>query len=315
MPPLSVIICTNNPRPAYFVQVLEALRQQSLDQQQWELVIIDNASSPPVAGNWDLSWHACARQIRDDRVGLTNARLRGISESSGEALVFVDDDNVLAPDYLEQCTKIRERMPCLGAYGAARIEPAFERQPPAKLARFVPLLAVRNSGVDRWSNDPLDSNCTPYGAGLVVKRDVAEKYLREVSRCAVRRNLDRTADSLLSGGDLDFSFVACEMSYGIGIFQVLRLTHLIPETRLTIRYLTKLMYGHQYSRTLLIASHNLPVIVDATMRYGILFYPAIWLFRDAPGRSILKASRRGIFAALRDLRRTGRSPKMIVKRG
>jgi hypothetical protein len=206
-------------------------------------------------------------------------------------------------------------MPCLGAYGAARIEPTFERQPPAKLARFVPLLAVRDAQTDRWSNDPLNRDCTPYGAGLVVRRDVAEKYVDEVSRCALRRNLDRAGNSLMSGGDLDLSFVACQMSYGIGIFKGLRLRHLLPSSRIDLSYFEKLIYGHQYSRTILIAAHGLPVTIDATFRFGFLFHPAVWLFRDAAGRAVLKASRRGVLAALRDLKEMGRIPQVIIKRG
>lgn len=311
----SVIVCTRNPRREYFAQMLGALQGQSFDKRQWELLIIDNASTAPVADTWDLIWHANARHIRDDRVGLTSARLRGIKESNGETLVFVDDDNVLDPDYLEQCAKIRDRMPCLGAYGAAQIEPAFDCQPRPDLVRFVPLLAVRKANADKWTNDPLNKECTPYGAGLVVRKDVAAKYAEEVSGCEIRKNLDRTGNSLMSGGDLDFSFVACEMSYGIGIFRALRLRHLIPASRLNVPYFAKLIYGHQYSRTVLIASHDLPVTIDATMRFGLLFHPAVWLFRDSAGRAILKASRGGIFAALRDLKRIGRAPRIMVQRG
>ena len=44
--------------------------------------------------------HVPAEQF-SERLGLTPARLRGIRESRGELLVFVDDDNVLERDYLE----------------------------------------------------------------------------------------------------------------------------------------------------------------------------------------------------------------------
>ena len=315
MPSVSVIVCAHNPRRDYFEQTLRALRAQSLATGEWELLIIDSASAVPLAEAWDVGWHADARHIREERVGLTNARLRGIHESRGDILVFVDDDNVLDPGYLEQCIAILARIPCLGAFGAAQIEPVFDSPPRPELARFVRLLAVRDSRADHWSNDPLNKESTPYGAGLAVRRDVAARYARDVPKCRWRSNLDRSGDILMSGGDLDFSFVACQMSYGIGVFRELRLKHLIPSSRIDLRYFEKLMYGHQYSRTLLIAAHGLPVTIDATLRLGFLFHPAVWLFRDAAGRAILKASRRGVLAALRDLKEIGCAPDVIIKRG
>ena len=41
----SVIVCTHNPRLIYLRRVLEALRSQTLPLEQWELLLIDNASS------------------------------------------------------------------------------------------------------------------------------------------------------------------------------------------------------------------------------------------------------------------------------
>ena len=61
---LSVVICTHNPRADYLKRTLESLRGQTLPQQKWELVVIDNGSAEPLAGSWDLSWHARSRFVR-----------------------------------------------------------------------------------------------------------------------------------------------------------------------------------------------------------------------------------------------------------
>jgi glycosyltransferase involved in cell wall biosynthesis len=76
---LSVIICAHNPRPDYLFRTLEALRSQTVPNAQWELVLIDNASGKPLALHIDLSWHPEGRHIREEELGLTPARLRGIS--------------------------------------------------------------------------------------------------------------------------------------------------------------------------------------------------------------------------------------------
>ena len=92
---LSVIICTHNPRSDYLSRVLQALDSQSLSKESWELLLIDNASEKILSTEIDLSWHPNSRHIREEQLGLTPARLRGIKESVGEILIFVDDDNVL----------------------------------------------------------------------------------------------------------------------------------------------------------------------------------------------------------------------------
>ena len=100
---ISVIICTHNPRPNYLRRVLDALRRQTLPMDQWEVLIIDNASRGRLtAATWDLSWHPRARIVREEEIGLSVARMRGMKEAAADILVFVDDDNVLDPDYLMQ---------------------------------------------------------------------------------------------------------------------------------------------------------------------------------------------------------------------
>ena len=93
---LSVIICCHNPRSDYLERVLEALQAQTLSTNNWELLVVDNASENPVSASHNISWHPNARHVREENLGLTRARLRGIAESKADLLVFVDDDNVLA---------------------------------------------------------------------------------------------------------------------------------------------------------------------------------------------------------------------------
>jgi glycosyltransferase involved in cell wall biosynthesis len=63
---------------------------------------------------WDISWHPRGRHVREDEIDVTAARMRGIRESSGDLLVFVDDDNVLAPDFLKRALLVLRRHPFLG---------------------------------------------------------------------------------------------------------------------------------------------------------------------------------------------------------
>src|SRR5471032_3009345 len=140
---LSVIICTHNPRLHYLARVLTALRGQTLPVEQWELVIIDNASQKPLTlANLDLSWHPHARVVREEELGTAAARVRGMREMVADAMVFVDDDNVLDPSYLAEALRIGREWPQLGVWGGSII-PEFEVQPPDYLKEFLSLLALR----------------------------------------------------------------------------------------------------------------------------------------------------------------------------
>ena len=125
MTKLSVIICAHNPRPDYLKRVLGGLQCQKLAKDQWQLLLIDNASKPPLASAWDLSWHPNARHIYEPELGLSVTRNRGIMEADAELLVFVDDDNVLDSDYLSEVLRIESRWPILGLWGSGCIVPDF----------------------------------------------------------------------------------------------------------------------------------------------------------------------------------------------
>jgi glycosyltransferase involved in cell wall biosynthesis len=248
---ISVILCTHNPRPEYLGRVLASLRGQTLPVKEWELLLIDNASKQPLEQTVDISWHSRGRHIREDELGLTAARLRGIQESSGELLVFVDDDNLLAPEFLVQAAVISARYPDLGAFGAGILEPEFEVQPPVKLRPRLGLLAVRRELSALWSYNATDTRCRPWGAGLCATRRVANIYRQLVPNLGITAVLDRRGKRLFSGGDDVFSRIAAEAGLRFGVFPELCITHLISAVRLNQRYFVRLMHDHALSHGVL----------------------------------------------------------------
>lgn len=239
---ISVIVCTHNPRWDYLDRVLEALRAQTLARDQWELLVIDNASNRALAKDWDIAWHPFARHVREDELGLTPARLRGIAEARGDLLVFIDDDNVIDSDYLEAANNIGREYPFLGAWGGT-IRGEFEADPRPWMHPLLKYLAIREFSDPVWSNNPDDWRAQPCGAGLCVRRSVATTYAEQLNVHPTRRRLDRIGSELSSCGDSDLIQTSCDRGQGFGNFPQLRLTHLIPETRVQPGYLIKLMQG------------------------------------------------------------------------
>ncbi len=249
-PVISVIVCTHNPRMDYLERVIHALRKQGYPSKNWEILLIDNASEIPLTEKIDLKWHPNSRIICERELGLTPARLCGIREVLGDLLVFVDDDNILPPNFLTAADEISNNQPEIGAW-SGQVFPEFEIKPPEWTRRYWNMLVIREFDKDIWSNLPNLPESMPCGAGLCVRSAVAKEYIR-IHDAGLRTTLlDRRGQSLISGGDNDLAACACDIGLGVGLFHKLSLTHLIPPNRLTVEYLSRLAEGIHFSSVIL----------------------------------------------------------------
>lgn len=302
-PTLSVIICTHNPRRDYLDKVLTALKDQTLSKEKWELLLIDNASDHLLSQELDLDWHPQGRHIREEQLGLTPARVRGVREAIAETLVFVDDDNVLSEDYLETALNVSKQWSMLGAWGGQCI-PEFETNPPEWTMPYWRLLAIRESDHNRWSN-MLDWEATPLGAGGCYRRVVAERYSQTVSNDPRRKSMDRTGKSLSCGGDIDLAFTAIDMGLGVGTFKELKLTHLMASARLQEDYLLRLAEAGKYAELMLYYFRDIiPPKITWKQEIQLLFpwlpHPKSWLLNPRE-RKFDSAFRQGRLKAIKAL--------------
>lgn len=247
---ISVITCAHNPRVDYLREVLGALNKQTLAKESWEYLLIDNVSDEPLAFRVDLSWHPNAKHVREEKLGLTAARLRGIREATGEVLVFVDDDNVLDAGYLKEVSRLSAAWPMIGAF-SGQVRGKFEVSPPKWTRPYWNRLAIREFDADKWSNLACNSETTPNGAGLCVRRQVADEYLSYHANGKRKILLDRTGTSLVSAGDIDLAATACDIGLGNALFASLALNHLMPRERLEEKYLLSLLEAQAFSQIVL----------------------------------------------------------------
>lgn len=296
---ISVAICTHNPKPNYLKRVVRSLQDQSLEHARWELLLIDNASTEPI--NLDMvGWHSRGIVIREDRLGLTHARLRAIKEGKGELFVFVDDDNVLEPNFLEVALGVAKERSYIGAW-SGQCHPGFDVQPPEWTKRYWGMLVIREFTQPAWSNLGLLTDTMPCGAGLCVRRNVAEAYHALHESGKRQLVLDRRGSSLMSGGDNDMAACACDIGLGVGLFPELELSHLIPENRTTLDYLTRLADGIHYSAIYLRSFRGDFAKRPSCKRWLLQFLQGIQM---APiDRTIFWASCRGENRALREIGR------------
>ena len=247
---LSIIICTFNPRRAYLERTLAALHGQTLPSADWQLIVVDNNSSPSLASWLDLSGFPSARILTESKQGFTPALLHGLAAATGDICVLLHDDNLLAPGYLAEIGRIAREWPRLGAWGGG-YEPEYETPPDPHLAPYLAYLAVNPVVHERWSNALYDYPATPCGAGMAVRTSVLRHWAGVTALDERRRSLGRHTDKLTSCEDFDIAFAAIDLGFGTGVFPSLTIRHLIPAGRVQLDYLRRLVEGHAYSTVLL----------------------------------------------------------------
>lgn len=260
---LSVIIPAHNPDVARLHRTLAGLRAQTLPANRWETVLVNNASSrfPD-----EKFFSECAPEnfsmVPESSLGLTAARRRGFGAARGAFAVLVDDDNVLAPDYLAQVLALFDAHPRVGALGGKSL-PEFEEPPPAWAHEFLGLLALRDLGptplVSRGLRQPGATRndyplFAPIGAGMALRREAWTAWL-DARHDGVRPS-DRRGGELTSSGDNDIILTLMQAGWEVGYFSELSLVHLIPATRLDPSYLARLNRGIQKSWMQVLLSHD-----------------------------------------------------------
>jgi len=255
---ISVIIPTHNPNPGRFRRTIGAVRDQNFPSHQRELIVVDNGSAPRLdpkilSSLADLP----ITVVVEERLGLTPARIRGIRQARSEVIVFVDDDNVLATDYLSVASSRFEADAKLGACGGKAL-PEFETTPPDWTKEFWQMLAVRDLGPEslRASGASSYPSCAPIGAGMAVRRQLALKWAAEIEHDPIRMGLDRSGESLASGGDNDLVLTVLKQGFDVEYVPELVLTHLVSARRTTTSYLARLNYASSRTWVRLLRVHN-----------------------------------------------------------
>lgn len=129
----TVALCTHN-HADRLVRTLDELPRIRRPKGEWEFLIVDNAShdatSSILAGRaWPADWRV--RLVREEKLGLSNARNRAIREALGEYIIFVDDDETADSDWLCAFERLIDAH-SPDAFGG-RIEVLFEDLRPAWL--------------------------------------------------------------------------------------------------------------------------------------------------------------------------------------
>jgi len=251
---------------------LEALRiQQSVIFRDWEVILVDNNSSDDTVAVTSAAFRdfpCSARVVRESRQGLSFARKTACDNANGEVIAYIDDDNVVAPDWVSQCVSFFEIHPMAGVVGG-KVLARCDGPLPSCWSKIKWMLAVRDDMGDVSRRlapaSPVTEVEIPCGAGMVVRRKVLEEVYSKYSLSLSGRR----GRSLSSGEDIEIGLRIVGLGWESWYCPDMVLWHIIPQSRLTDDYLCRLRYGIVKSCS----------VTDSISQYGVYPPPLKEAFR------------------------------------
>ncbi len=161
-PMLSIIIPTHN-RPDLVRRAVQSALATSTD--DTEIVVVDDASSPPAAVALDDLARVNARLklvLNTAERGAAGARNFGVTEAGGDIVLFLDDDDVLLPGYPRRVIEAAERSGAGFGFSAVRVR-SDEHASEATEGRAYPSGSLSQDA-------PLRHRITALSAGFWISR-------------------------------------------------------------------------------------------------------------------------------------------------
>ncbi|MBY0479739.1 MAG: glycosyltransferase family 2 protein [Chitinophagaceae bacterium] len=235
---ISVVICTYN-RATYIRDAMDSLYHQTLDKEQYEVIVVNNNSS-------DDTESVCENYIKEhqdanfyfyneSQQGASFARNTGAALSKGELLCFMDDDAIAEKDYLERIIRFFEQYPDAGGLGG-RIIPRYIPEEPKWMSYYVSSMVgnfdySKEVSIFSANRYPLESNM----------------IIRKVDFDAVggfNTALPGVVGTLRIGGEgKDFFFKLKAIDRVIYYDPAIRVQHVVEVSKLTKEYLYRVASG------------------------------------------------------------------------
>jgi glycosyltransferase involved in cell wall biosynthesis len=182
---LSIIICTHN-RSSYLGKCLNSLFNQNI-RDRCEVLVIDNASTDQTKKL--ILTFPQVKYFYEESLGLSHARNRGLKESQGEILAYLDDDALPEKGWGESLYEVfkDERVSCAGG----PIKPIWEAPRPRWLHQNLEcFLTILDYGKEAFF---LEKKKNLFGANFAIRKNDL------ISLGGFNPLLGRKGKSLISG--------------------------------------------------------------------------------------------------------------------
>lgn len=234
----SVIFCTYN-REKYIYNAMRSIVEQDFPHQDYEIVLINNNSTDNtenICGQFQKDYpQVDFLYFTEINQGLSYARNRGVKESNGEILIFVDDDATVFDHYLSSINSFFGEHPEVSACGGPII-PVYETEKPKWLSRYTEQLL----GGALYEGDkikPFKNGKYPGGGNSAFRKSIFDKYgLFNVE-------LGRKGTGLIGAEEKDLYDRLVRGNEEFYYLPQMGIYHYIPKKKLTISHFKELTYS------------------------------------------------------------------------
>ena len=235
---LSIIICTYN-RDKYIYNVLKSIAENDFSRTGYEIVLVNNNSTDNTESECqrfqqdfpDIGFHYCVERNQ----GLSYARNRGIQESKGDILIYVDDDALVNKEYLQTYADFFAKNPGIAAAGGPII-PQYETAEPAWMSHYTRQLITGKLYLGEKERE-FPKSAFPGGGNAAYRKEVFDKIgLFNVE-------LGRKGNSLIGAEEKDLFDKMTTIGIRFFYLPTAILYHIIPEKKLTQDYFNRLTYS------------------------------------------------------------------------
>ncbi|CAH1203800.1 hypothetical protein PAECIP111890_02344 [Paenibacillus sp. JJ-223] len=215
------------------MQAVDSVLRGDTEQSEFEILVIDNRSTDNTKELFDsMQFPSNVRYIFEPQLGLSYARNRAIEEAKGEFILFLDDDALAFPSWIDEVLKIFDKDPAIGCVGG-KIIPLWEGGKPD----WIPDDIVSLYTVMDFSDHVVEMQAPhiPFGANVSFRKNIFEKIQ------PFRVDLGRVGTNLMSSEESELiSRVRLEHKIYYSPFAVVE--HKISKSRLNKRWLLRRMY-------------------------------------------------------------------------
>jgi glycosyltransferase involved in cell wall biosynthesis len=234
---VSVVICCFN-SARVIVPTVSALSRQSVPPGMgYEVILVDNNCTDDTVRLARKSWQNTGYPlwiIEEKEPGLIHARKKGVSSALFDILLFVDDDNILEPGWVETLQRLYRDMPEVGAVGGIN-QIYYEGEQPAWLEKFRHIYACGPR-----ADAPGFITRKVFGAGVSFRTQVIRSILFSDLPLFL---VGRTKNELLRGEDTEIAFRALLAGWKFYYDDSLRLKHNLIENRVNWGYVCRAVKG------------------------------------------------------------------------
>ena len=280
---ISVIICCYNSATRLLL-VLEYLsRQETAEDFNWEIIVVDNNCIDNTAAIALEHWRKYGLRsnlsvVKETKSGLCYAREAGVKAALYDIIIFCDDDNLLAPNYLNYAHELVTNTAAKGyKIWGGKINAYFDKETEVP-EWFENEKSNYVVGKQAEQTGDISARGFLWGAGMVILKEAFTYIINKKFPILLK---DRTGDILSSGGDSEICLRILIAGYKLYYDENLVLQHYVTKNKLTPSYNASLIKGFIDANTILNKYKIFIYYVSDKNFLNKQFYRAVYFLKHA----------------------------------